>query len=117
MAATGFMLFGVKDWAPYVMNVFMLFAFLLLVRRRTRVFGIWPSSLAVLGALFVPVSFQSIHQFRPDFPAALAMGALPWMMAINELKNICSDRLEILEELKLKNKVLLKEIILFEECR
>ena len=72
MAATGFMLFGVKDWAPYVMNVFMLFAFLLLVRRETRVFGNWPSSLAVLGALFVPVSMQSIHQFRPDFPAALA---------------------------------------------
>ena len=72
MAATGFMLFGVKDWAPYVMNVFMLFIFLLLVRRETRVFGNWPSSLAVLGALFVPLSFQSIHQFRPDFPAALA---------------------------------------------
>ena len=36
------------------------------------------------------------------------------LMAINELKKICSDRLEILEELKLKNKALLKEIILFE---
>ena len=72
MAATGFMLFGVKDWAPYVVNVSMLFAFLLLVRLETRAFGIWPSVLALLGALFVPVSFQSIHQFRPDFPCALA---------------------------------------------
>ena len=127
MATSAFMLFGVKDWAPYVLNVFLLFVFLLLVRRETRGFGNWPSALAVLGALFVPVSFQSVHQFRPDFPCALAtlwgmvfyprwreegfgkkaafsgvlfavallskppffpytlaMGALPWMMAVWE---------------------------------
>jgi Dolichyl-phosphate-mannose-protein mannosyltransferase len=72
MAASGFMLFGVHDWAPYVLNVFVLFAFLALVRRETRGFGFYPSALAVLGALAVPVSFQSIHQFRPDFPCALA---------------------------------------------
>ncbi len=72
MAAAGFMFFGVHDWAPYVLNVFVLFAFLALVRRETRTLGFYPSLLAVLGALFVPLSFQSIHQFRPDFPCALA---------------------------------------------
>ena len=72
MAAAAFMFFGVHDWAPYVLNVFMLFAFLALVRRETRTLGFYPSILAVIGALFVPLSFQSIHQFRPDFPCALA---------------------------------------------
>lgn len=135
MATLGFMLFGIKDWAPYAVNVIILFAFLLLVRRMTREFGSWPSWLAVTGALFVPISFESIHEFRPDFPCALAtlwgmllfprwgdlefqkkcfysglcfglallskppffpytlaMGALPWMMAlyggINERKSL-----------------------------
>jgi hypothetical protein len=127
MAVLGFSLFGVKDWAPYVVNVLLLFAFLLLVRRETSRFGTWPSVFAIFGALLVTVSFESVHQFRPDFPCALAtiwgmvlyphwkdddflkktalsgtmfglallskppffpytlaMGALPWMIAIGE---------------------------------
>jgi hypothetical protein len=72
MAATSFMLFGVRDWAPYVMNGVLVFLFLLLVRRETRALGTWPSALALLGTLFVPLSFESVHQFRPDFPCALA---------------------------------------------
>jgi hypothetical protein len=72
MASLGFMLFGVKDWAPYAVNAVVLFAFLALVRRETLPFGSWSSWLAVCGALFVPVAFKSIHEFRPDFPCALA---------------------------------------------
>ena len=72
MATLGFMLFGVKDWAPYAVNALVLVAFLALVRRETRAFGSWPSWLAVIGALLVPVSFESVHEFRPDFPCALA---------------------------------------------
>jgi hypothetical protein len=72
MASLGFMLFGVKDWAPYAVNAVVLFAFLALVRHETRPFGSWSSWLAVCGALFVPVAFESIHEFRPDFPCALA---------------------------------------------
>jgi len=71
MAAAAFMFFGVHDWAPYVLNALVLFAFLALVRKETRAFGFYPSAFAVLGALFVPLSFQSVHQFRPDFPCAL----------------------------------------------
>ena len=72
MATLGFMLFGVKDWAPYAVNALVLVAFLALVRRETRAFGSWPSWVAVVGALLVPVSFESVHEFRPDFPCALA---------------------------------------------
>ena len=72
MASIGFIIFGVKDWAPYAVNALVLFAFLALVQRETRSLGSWPSWLAVLGAIFVPVSFESIHEFRPDFPCALA---------------------------------------------
>lgn len=71
-AATAFMLFGVNDWAPYILNAVFLFAFLLLARWATRGFGPVASCIAVLGAALVPLSFQTIHQFRPDFSCALA---------------------------------------------
>ncbi|MEI6490963.1 MAG: glycosyltransferase family 39 protein, partial [Verrucomicrobiota bacterium] len=71
-AAVGFMIFGVHDWAPYVLNGVFLFGFLLLAQRLTKGLGLVASCVAVLGAALVPLSFQTIHQFRPDFPCALA---------------------------------------------
>lgn len=85
-AAAGFMLFGVHDWAPYILNAVFLFAFLLLALKLTRGFGELASCVAVLGASLVPLSFQTIHQFRPDFPCALAIlwGMLLYPMRIDE---------------------------------
>jgi len=79
MAATAFALMGPQDWAPYALSGVLVFFFLLLVWRETKRFGRAGAALALAGAVFVPVVYQSVHQFRPDFPCALAM---LWAMVV-----------------------------------
>lgn len=73
MAASAFALAGPQDWAPYALSGILVFFFLLLVWRETKPFERAGAALAIAGAISVPVVFQSVHQFRPDFPCALAM--------------------------------------------
>jgi hypothetical protein len=72
MAAGAFAMAGPRDWAPYALNGVLVFFFLLLVWKQTQRFGMVPALFALVLAAFVPVVHQSVHQFRPDFPAALA---------------------------------------------
>lgn len=72
MAAMAFALVGPQDWAPYAMSGILVFFFLLLIWREVVRFGFPGVALALMGAIFVPVVYQSVHQFRPDFPCAIA---------------------------------------------
>jgi hypothetical protein len=71
MAASAFAFTGPRDWAPYALNGILVFFFLLLVWKQTWRFGLVPAAFAITMAAAVPVVYQSVHQFVPDFSRAL----------------------------------------------
>ena len=78
LGMASFAMLGINDWAPYAFNVFGLAAFLLMC---SRIFGDL-SKLAfyslVIYCLTIPFSLRAIHDFRPDFAAALATAVFTW---------------------------------------
>jgi hypothetical protein len=76
LAATlAFDLFGVHDWAPYILNACPLFIFLLLAAVSIQTANRWAKILILLTLLMSQLPFQCILQFRPDFPLAVFTAA------------------------------------------
>jgi hypothetical protein len=76
LAATlAFDLFGVHEWAPYILNACPLLIFLLLAAVLIQTPKRWPKILILLTLLMSQLPFQCILQFRPDFPLAVFTAA------------------------------------------
>jgi hypothetical protein len=71
MAATGFLLFGIHEWAPYVMNslvALLFFAIAAYIMRQARP---WQRLLTLVALAMIPAVSMSVREFRPDIAAAL----------------------------------------------
>ena len=71
LATTAFAIFGINDWAPYVANVSIVFALLMVIRyiSRSMSFG---AQLAILLFVLAPYFVTAtVVEFRPDLPAGL----------------------------------------------
>lgn len=81
LAATAFAAFGIRDWAPYLANSFVVFAMLLLVKHIIRNM---PSYAQIAILLFVLAPYfvmATVVEFRPDLPAGL-FGAIAVFLAV-----------------------------------
>ncbi|MBV9391697.1 MAG: hypothetical protein JOY96_07385 [Verrucomicrobia bacterium] len=71
VATFAFAVFGVHDWMAYVFNGVLLSAFLLMawdcVNQGNHLVG----ALLVLTVLLLPISFEAVLEFRPDFAVAV----------------------------------------------
>jgi len=89
MAAGAFAVFGVHDWAPYAANVFVLFGLFGAVLYVIRPLATLPVNvLAIIFAAGFPITFLSIYDFRPDYPAAVfSVWGVLLLMNWNPLRN------------------------------
>jgi len=75
LATSAFAVFGVHDWAPYLLNGLLVFIFLCLawdiVDHKNTLTRFAISSLVLL----LQLPFQAVLEFRPDFAAALFTAA------------------------------------------
>jgi hypothetical protein len=71
LAATGFALFGFRDWVPYLMNGVTLFFFLGFLTYVLRGIPFILSASIVTLFLFIPISFFTVYNFRPDYAVAV----------------------------------------------
>lgn len=81
LAMLGFSLFGVKDWAPYVMNSLLVSAILLFSNRILTSIDIPQRIIFLLSILFIPFMFASVHEFRPDVASAFFTSAAVYCAA------------------------------------
>ena len=72
LAASGFFIFGVHDWAPYAANSLLLFALLGAVLYVLRPISGYAKIAGFLFILASPLAFHTVHEFRPDYPNAIA---------------------------------------------
>lgn len=72
MALVGFLLFGIKDWAPYLMNCLLVLAMLGCVDYLMRGAKIWQRLLVCLIVLCIPLTGIMVLDFRPDMAWGLA---------------------------------------------
>ncbi len=72
MVAASFLLFGVRDWAPYAIDGVLLFAWLGAFLFLAKTLPAYARAAGVLLLLATPLAFHTIHEFRPDYPNALA---------------------------------------------
>ncbi len=68
-AMIGFLCIGMHDWAPYAVHAGVLFLVLWCVSWMARHAGLIARSAIVLAAALLPISLQSILEFRPDAAA------------------------------------------------
>ena len=71
-AMLSFAIFGIHDWAPYVSNIFLLFALLAGLFYVLREFGALSFAAGALFFLCTPLAYHTIEEFRPDYPSAIA---------------------------------------------
>jgi hypothetical protein len=79
LAATGFALFGFRDWVPYLMNGFTLFLFLGFLTYVLRGIPFILSAGLVILFLFIPISFFTVYNFRPDYAVAVLTGLFTFL--------------------------------------
>jgi hypothetical protein len=72
MALLGFLIFGIKDWAPYMMNCLLVLALLACVDYLMRGTKIWQRLLVCLIVLCIPLSGIMVLDCRPDLAWGLA---------------------------------------------
>ncbi len=71
-AALAFAVFGLRDWAPYVLiNGGVLLAFLACIAYLARALSLRWRLLAMGLALTLPLAVVAVHDYRPDFANAL----------------------------------------------
>ena len=75
MAVTGFTLFGMRDWAPYVMNSLLALIYFLTADRLLRGVATVQKILCFVFLAYVPFVGMAVHEFRPDGAAALFTAA------------------------------------------
>lgn len=71
LATTAFAIFGVRDWAPYVANIVILFALLLATRHIARPMSFGAQMVIFLFVLAPNFVTATVTEFRPDLPAGL----------------------------------------------
>ena len=71
MATAAFLIFGIHDWAPYIMNGILVVAFLWIADHLLRGLKFWQKLIAIFFLLSVPLIVCSVYEFRPDIPCAL----------------------------------------------
>jgi hypothetical protein len=88
LALTGFALFGVNDWSPYVLNgslvLILLFAGYLYFGRSHPINKI----LILSTLLMMPLPLTAVHDFRPDF----AVGLFTALFALTIVWLACHER-------------------------
>jgi|GEM_PF-1705831 len=84
-AMSGFIIFGIKDWAPYAVNAFFVYISLFIVDRIVRNGSVWTRCAATLFTLSVPFIGMSVHEFRPDLPAGLLTAAAVFFLLVPDL--------------------------------
>jgi hypothetical protein len=72
MATAAFMTFGIKDWAPYVMNGLLVLALLGCVDYFMRGASLWQRVMVIVIVLFIPLAGVMVQDFRPDTAWGLA---------------------------------------------
>src|SRR5262249_35690395 len=65
MAFSGFLIFGVHDWVPYLMNAILIFGLLIFVDYLARDLHRAARIALLLIALSVPLALSAVHEFRP----------------------------------------------------
>lgn len=78
LAITGFLIAGVRDWAPYAANVVIVIATLLFTNKLCRHLRL-PQRLAIFALILsTPMLGMAVHEFRPDFMVSLliSIGAI-----------------------------------------
>ncbi len=73
-AVLSYMVFGVRDWAPYVSNIWMPFAALLTTLVMTRGLD-WRRWVLLINVGTLPMVGASIVEFRPDIAAGILAAA------------------------------------------
>jgi hypothetical protein len=79
LAATGFIVFGISESSPYIMNALLLagyFGLVLFVLRSAALSG---KICGLLLAASSPIAFCTVHEFEPDYATALLIF---WALAI-----------------------------------
>jgi hypothetical protein len=78
LAAAGYALFGLRDWAPYAMNGLLVLCLLLYLDRRLYGIAIWQAGLIFFFVLLTPLPFLLVHEYRPDLACGMftAIGIL-----------------------------------------
>ncbi|HWE04191.1 MAG TPA: methyltransferase domain-containing protein [Tepidisphaeraceae bacterium] len=71
LALAGYVLFGIKDWAPYALNAFLILALLWSVDHLMRGARIWQRLSAGMFVLSIPLAANMVTEFRPDLAWAL----------------------------------------------
>jgi hypothetical protein len=78
LAAAGFALFGLRDWAPYAMDGLLVLCLLLYLDRRFYGIAPWQEAAVLFFVFLTPLPFLLVHEFRPDIACGLftAIGIL-----------------------------------------
>jgi len=72
-AAGGFLIFGVNDWAPYVMNWIVVAVFLGFAAYLVRRESMWLIGAAMIFLLSTPMAMIAVVDFKPDLLNALCI--------------------------------------------
>jgi hypothetical protein len=72
MALVAFLVFGIRDWAPYLLNGLIVLAFLGCVDYFMRPTRLWQRAVAIGMVLCVPMLGITVRDFRPDNAWGLA---------------------------------------------
>jgi hypothetical protein len=72
MALAGFLLCGIKDWAPYLMNGLLILAMLLCVDYLMRGTKFWQRMVVCAIVLCIPLCGMMVMDCRPDLACGLA---------------------------------------------
>jgi hypothetical protein len=75
LAMTGFLVFGLHEWAPYAMNGLLAVAYLLFVNHLLHGVRAPPKIACSLFLFSVPLCGYAVTEFRPDHACALATSA------------------------------------------
>ena len=79
-ALVAFMLLGVHDWAPYILNGALVFFLLLIANFFLRAKRNLTRFCTLSVVLFLPLTFRAVHEFRPDFAVALCTSAFSLLL-------------------------------------
>lgn len=80
LAFIAFDLMGVHDWAPYILNGFLVFLLLLLGWHLVGLKNDGARAAILSVILLLPLPFQAVLEFRPDFAVALFTAAFALLL-------------------------------------
>ncbi len=81
IAMLSFAMFGMNDWAPYVLHSVGLFVLLMLVVKASDESSPWISALYALPVALLPLGPLMIHEFHSDYMCAMLIAWGVWRAA------------------------------------